>query len=201
MIEYNYCCREASAFRTLPRQVPAPPVVGFLCAPTTTHRSREPACEPAGFLSTYRCSQPLHRSNPVPMPCKGRSRGDRARGFVRRPLRNLRDRQPLARLDGGLRIAERTCLRTQDFYILPPLVCHALLQKENRPFLFPIPFPSLPMKDSIPDPILAHHLRAIKMVRDSLIPQRHSDCCGTRILDIDDHDVCSRCGEVCIEAR
>lgn len=50
------------------------------------------------------------------------------------------------------------------------------------------------------DAILAHHVRAIKMVQDSLARPK-SDCCGCVILDLDDHEVCARCGLVCSEER
>ena len=46
------------------------------------------------------------------------------------------------------------------------------------------------------DPILAHHFRAVKMVQDSLA-RPISDCCGCVILDLDDHEVCARCGQLC----
>ncbi len=55
------------------------------------------------------------------------------------------------------------------------------------------------MKPLMSDPILAHHIAAIKMVQASL--RRRSDCCNKLIEEINDFDVCGGCGRPCSEEQ
>jgi hypothetical protein len=68
-----------------------------------------------------------------------------------------------------------SCLRAiQAFYfILPTCMPRAPPHGRRTGPLFPIPLPV--MNNSFSDPILAHHHRAIKMVTDSLLPERRSE--------------------------
>jgi len=54
------------------------------------------------------------------------------------------------------------------------------------------------MQNIFSDPILAHHLRAIKMVQDSL---RVSDCCRRPMEDAHDLEIYRGCGEPCSDEQ
>lgn len=51
--------------------------------------------------------------------------------------------------------------------------------------------------ENLTDPILAHHAKVIKMVRDSLFPHPLSDCCRAAVIDVNDFEVCTCCLQHC----
>ena len=51
--------------------------------------------------------------------------------------------------------------------------------------------------EKLSDPMLAHHARVLKLVRQSLYPQGLSDCCRAIVIDADDVEVCSCCLQHC----
>ncbi len=66
------------------------------------------------------------------------------------------------------------CLREQVLIHFQPPLCPALLRTERKPALY-LRFPFQLMNPTVTDPILAHHLRAIKFVEESLRPKRSDE--------------------------